>query len=154
MKKKTIKKNSTSHTSGESGSGLPETRASDVEKNISVEVKPKTQRRRFTAKYKLRILKEYENAERGEKGALLRREGLFSSQIVNWKKASEQSAMNALSKKRGPKSKVNPLQPKLTALEKEVARLKEKLRKANLILEIQGKFVGLLDANLDTEKTS
>jgi len=53
MKKKTIKKNSTSNTSGESDSGLPETRASDVEKNISVEVKPKTQRRRFTAKYKV-----------------------------------------------------------------------------------------------------
>jgi len=62
--------------------------------------------------------------------------------------------MNALSKKRGPKPKANPLQPKLTALENENARLKEKLRKANLILEIQGKFVGLLDANLDTEKTS
>lgn len=154
MKKIKTQKKSTSNTSAESDSGLPESRASDVSKNLSVEVKPKTQRRRFTGKYKLRILKEYENAERGEKGALLRREGLFSSQIVNWKKAIEKNAVDALSKKRGPKSKANPLQPKITELEKEIAKLKEKLRKANLILEIQGKFVGLLDENPDTEKTS
>ena len=119
------KKNSTSNPSVVSDSGVPESRVTDAAEKLNVEIKPKTQRRRFTAEYKLRILEKYDNSPRGEKGALLRREGLYSSQIIAWRKAREESLKKGLDQKRGPKKKTNPLQPKLTALEKEVARLKD-----------------------------
>ena len=66
-----------------------------------VEVTPKATRRRFTAEYKTRILAEYERLGDGEKGALLRREGLYSSLIYEWRKAAAAGAVEGLERKRG-----------------------------------------------------
>ncbi len=71
------------------------------------EVRERAVRRRFTAEYKLRILKEAESCtERGQLGALLRREGLYSTNLITWRRQLEKGTMEALSpRKRGPKGK-------------------------------------------------
>jgi transposase-like protein len=122
---------------------------------IDVEVPAKPKRRRFTAKYKLRVLDEVDAAGPGEQGAILRREGLYSSHISEWRAARREGALGGLSKRRG--RKVNPnraAEKKIAQLERELARTQEALRKAHLILEVQGKVAGLLGLNFDHEKTS
>lgn len=122
---------------------------------IDVEVPAKPKRRRFKAEYKLRILNEVEAAERGEVGAILRREGLYSSQISEWRAAQRRAALGGLEKKRGRKVDPNrAAQKKITQLEHELARTQEALRKAHLILEMQGKVAGLLGLNFDHGKNS
>src|SRR3990172_1389322 len=89
------------------------------------EVSSKARRRRFTAKYKQRILREAAACtEPGEIGALLRREGLYSSHLVAWRRAQERGALSALApKRRGPAPKVpHPLERKVAELEREVSR--------------------------------
>jgi len=88
-------------------------------KNPEPEVVPKAQRRQYTAEYKQRILREYEACtEPGERGALLRREGLYSSNMTNWRDQRERGALAGLSsKKRGPKE--NPQAVELARLKRE-----------------------------------
>jgi transposase len=88
------------------------------------EVPAKAQRRKFTSEYKLRIVREAERCkEPGEIGALLRREGLYSSLLTAWRREVEQGARAALrSKKRGPKARV--VDPRVKELERENARLR------------------------------
>ena len=97
------------------------------------EVPAKAQRRKFTAEYKLRIVREAERCKQpGEIGALLRREGLYSSLLTAWRREVEQGARRALrSKKRGPKARV--LDPRMKELERENQRLKRVV--ADLALE-------------------
>jgi len=117
------------------------------------EVLAKPVRRRFTADFKLRILDETDNAGPGEIGRILRREGLFSSQLAVWRKARKKGTLAALSKKRGPRKKAkNPLQKKVDRLERENARLRDDLEKANLILEVQKKVAALLGNPIDPGK--
>jgi transposase-like protein len=107
------------------------------------EVLEKKPRRKFTAAYKLRILKEFDACtHKGEKGALLRREGLYHSNICTWKRQREEGQLRALSpKKRGRKAKkVNPLATKVAQLERENKKLVERLRKAEIIIDVQKKF--------------
>lgn len=121
------------------------------------EVLAKPKRRRFTAQYRLRILEEADSCTRpGEVGRLLRREGLYSSHLSNWRKARRDGALRGLSrKKRGAKPKrTNPLEPKVRELEAEVARLEKKLQKAHAIMDVQKKVAGLLGFDLDNEKDS
>src|SRR6187200_3700310 len=82
------------------------------------EVPERARRRTFTAKYKLEILAAYDAAPDGEKGALLRREGLYSSHIVAWRKARDAGALAALSVPRGRKQR-DPLQEKIARLQAE-----------------------------------
>jgi hypothetical protein len=86
----------------------------------------------------------------GELGALLRREGLYSSQLSSWRKSRDQGILSGLSpQKRGRKRKlVNPEQKKLTALERENVALKKRLKKAELIIDIQKKVSELLGVPL------
>jgi transposase-like protein len=94
------------------------------------EVRERAVRRRFTAAYKLRILKEAEICkEQGQLGALLRREGLYSSNLVTWRRQMEQGTLEALSpKKRGPKTKrPDPSARRIAELERENEKLKKKL---------------------------
>lgn len=113
---------------------------------VDPEVPAKPRRRTFTAEYKLRILKETDEAAPGEIGIILRREGLYSSRLSEWRRARESGALTALSKKRGRKARErNPLDRKVRELERENARLREKLRKAEVIMEVQGKVAGLLE---------
>ena len=119
------------------------------------EVLAKPTRRQFTAEYRLRILEEADRCtDRGEIGRLLRREGLYSSHLANWRKARRQGALAGLKpKKRGRKpAGTNPLAPKVRALEAKVKRLEKELAAAHTILEVQGKVAGLLGFSLEDGK--
>ncbi len=129
--------------------------ASPEVSQVDVEVPAKPKRRRFTAAYKLRILDEVAAAGPGEQGAILRREGLYSSHICEWRAARRGGALSALEKRRG--RKVNPnraAEKRIAQLERELARSQEALRKAHLILDVQGKVAGLLGLNFNHEKNS
>jgi transposase len=108
------------------------------------EVPAKAQRRKFTSEYKLRIVREAERCkEPGEIGALLRREGLYSSLLTAWRREVEQGARTALrSKKRGPKAR--EVDPRVKELERENARLRKRLEHAELIIAVQKKVSKLL----------
>ena len=118
---------------------------------LDPEVTERAKRRRFTVEYKLRILHEAAACKRdGDLGALLRREGLYSSHLTTWRKAARSGSLNALSKKRGRKPiERNPLQGKVLKLERENARLEKELHKAHLIIDVQGKVAGLLGLSLE-----
>jgi transposase len=111
------------------------------------EVVAKAKRRIFTAEYKLRILQEAEDAasKRGGIGALLRREGLYSSLLATWRRERANGMLEALApQKRGPKSKRNPLLEENLKLQRQNARLTEDLRKAHIIIDVQKKVAALL----------
>ena len=104
-------------------------------------------RRNFTAKYKLRILDEADLCSQpGELGAMLRREGLYSSNLTTWRRQKEKGLLQAMSpKKRGRKHKEkNPLASRVAQLEKENRRLEQKLKQAELIIEAQKKMSEIL----------
>lgn len=107
-----------------------------------VVVKPK--RRQHTAEYKLRILRELDECTgKGEVGAILRREGLYSSLISKWREQHEQGSLNGLGgQRRGPK--VDPNAAELARLQRENKRLKEKLERAKLIIDVQKKVARLI----------
>ena len=104
--------------------------------SLEVEVMAKPTRRRYTAEYKLRILREAEvSSGRGELGALLRREGLYSSNLTAWRKQRERGELEGLSRKRGPAPKPrNPLADRVRALERENTRLKARAERAEGLL--------------------
>ena len=111
------------------------------------EVRAKAQRRRFTTAYKRQILAEVVACkERGEVGALLRREGLYSSHIAAWRKAEARGELaSAESKKRGPKSKVvDPSAKEAEQLRRRVVQLEKKLEQALALIDIQKKVAALL----------
>ena len=111
------------------------------------EVCEKKPRRHFTAAYKLRILKEFDACTQPrEKGALLRREGLYHSNICTWSRQREKGELQGLTpKKRGRKAReVNPLTTSVARLERENKRLNEKLRQAETIIEVQKKISEIL----------
>jgi transposase-like protein len=111
------------------------------------EVVAKAKRRTYTAEYKQRILLEAEAAAatRGGLGALLRREGLYSSLLTYWRRERAQGVLEALTpQKRGPKSKRNPLEEENQKLRRQNARLTEDLRKAQIIIDVQKKVAALL----------
>jgi len=120
------------------------------------EVPERARRRTFTAKYKLEILAAYDAAPEGEKGALLRREGLYSSHIVDWRRARDAGALAALAAPRGRKRR-DPQQEKITRLEAEKQRLEQELAKARFVVDVQAKLHALLEtlsASADTEPRS
>ena len=111
------------------------------------EVPEKKPRRKFTAKYKLRILAEAEACTNpGEIGVLLRREGLYSSNLAFWRRQRKKGLLDAMApKKRGRKKKEkNPLAQEVARLEKENRRLIHKLKQAELIIEAQKKMSEIL----------
>ena len=119
------------------------------------EVAAKPERRTFTAKYKLQILEEADLAEPGEVGQILRREGLYSSHLTAWRQARRTGALRHLGRKRGRKAETtNPLAKKVVHLERELTRTREQLRKAELIIEVQGKVAGLLGFCLEEGRSS
>jgi len=115
------------------------------------EVLEKASRRRFTAKYKLDILEEAEHCEAGQIGALLRREGLYSSHLTTWRRQREAGALEALGpRKRGRKPKVRDVQSqRLGELERENERLRQRLAQAETIIEVQKKVSTLLGITLN-----
>jgi len=116
-----------------------------------VEVTAKPTRRRYTAEYKHRILREAVACTRpGELGALLRREGLYSSNLTVWRKQRERREIEGLSqKKRGPLPKEkNPLAAKVATLERENRRLRARSERAEGLVELQKKVSEILGIEL------
>jgi transposase len=119
------------------------------------EVNEKPVRRHFDAAYKLRILEEADRCtEPGQVGELLRREGLYSSHLTNWRRLRDEGTLQSLSpKKRGRKAKRNDeTAQELERLRGENQRLAERLRKAETIIEVQKKIseiLGLTPASQD-----
>src|SRR5712692_633627 len=113
---------------GVSGEGLPDP-----------EVLEKAKRRRFSVEYKLRVLREADACKApGAIGALLRREGLYSSHLAVWRRQRETGALAGMrAKKRGPKGRGED--PRLKQQEREIVRLRRRLQQAETIIEIQKK---------------
>ena len=109
------------------------------------EVVPKAKRRRFTAEYKQRILEEADNCtEPGQIGALLRREGLYSSHLTTWRRQRDRGVVKGLSpKKRGRKRK-DELEREVARLQQENERLQASLEEAEMIIDVQKKLSRLL----------
>ena len=105
------------------------------------EVAARATRRRFSARYKLRILEQADGCESGEVGALLRREGLYWSNLQAWRQQREHGTLQALTpRKRGRKSKpVNPLDRQLKRVQAENRKLKRKLEKFEAMLDLPKK---------------
>lgn len=115
-------------------------------------VEAKAKRRRFTAEYKLRILREVDRAKgSGEVGAILRREGLYSSHLTQWRRDRDRVAKAGLAaRKRGPKGRVED--PRIKQLERENAKLRRQNRRLETMVDIQKNLLArphlLLDQKL------
>lgn len=119
------------------------------------EVPEKVTRRRHAGEYKKRILEQYEAAPPGARGALLRREGLYSSHIDSWRKQREAGVLEALAaKKRGRKrNPANAQALELEALRRKLARAERELKQARAIIEIQKKVSEALGIPLETSES-
>ena len=120
-----------------------------LEEGMKTEVVAKAKRRQYAAEYKLRILREIDECKgSGEVGALLRREGLYSSLVSKWREQSERGSLTGLSgHRRGPK--VDPQAVEIARLQRENKRLQEKLERAELIIDVQKKVARLLGVPLE-----
>ena len=119
------------------------------------EVAAHPKRRRFSAAYKVRIVEEAEACtEPGAVGALLRREGLYSSQLSKWRELYRTGALRALSDdKRGRKATKHPLEDECARLRKHNERLAHRLEQAETIIEIQKKVAAMLGNPLNSVET-
>lgn len=120
-------------------------------KDTEVSAKPK--RRTFSAEYRRRIVKEAAACTKpGKIGALLRREGLYSSHLVSWRRAAEKGELAALApKKRGAKPKRDERDRQLAEAQREIAKLKARAERAELLVEIQKKVASVLGIPLDSD---
>ena len=126
---------------------MTDTAEEKVEKDP--EVTQKAARRRFTADYKRRIALEADNCtEPGEIGALLRREGIYSSVLARWRRQLREESLSSSKK---PNGKTSPAE-KLKRLERENERLKEKLRHAELIIDVQKKVSEMIQTRSHEKK--
>jgi len=119
----------------------------------SPELSDRPRRRTFTAQAKLRVLAEIDSAaDTGGIGAILRREGLYSSALSEWRRQRDSGALGGLAPaKRGPKSAApNPLTAELAEAKREIARLGRRLEHAEAIIGIQKKVAALLGIPLAT----
>lgn len=114
-------------------------------------------RRQYSAKYKLAILAEYEQLDRDGKGALLRREGLYTSLISEWRKQRDRGALEALSKTKG-RPPVDPVERENARLRADNDKLRGELAKARKVIEVQGELSALLgqlaDSSAETDESS
>jgi len=111
------------------------------------QVDDKPKRRVFDPEYKLAILERLEECrgKRGAVGELLRKEGLYAAQVAKWKEEAEEALSGALCKKRGPKPDLEAkAENRIAQLEREKAALQEKLRQAEVIIEVQKKISEIL----------
>jgi transposase len=114
------------------------------------ELVERAQRRRFTSAYKLAIVHETDHLtdRPGEIGALLRREGLYSSHLTKWRRLRDEGALQALSQPRGPKPP-HPLEVENAQLKRRLARAEAELEKARTVIEVQGNVSALLGQLLE-----
>lgn len=107
------------------------------------EVPAKARTRQYSASYKARVLAEYEELDKAGKGALLRREGLYTSLISAWRQQRDQGALAALSKAAG-RPVADPKDREIAKLRRDTERLTAELDKARKVIEVQGKLSALL----------
>ena len=127
----------------------------DPQVEVETEVSAKATRRRYTAEYKRRILKEADSCTRpGEMGALLRREGLYSSHVTTWRAQQRRGELAGLSaKRRGPQSRrPDPRDRKIAEQEREIARWKARAERAEALVDLQKKVSELLGIQLPEPK--
>jgi transposase-like protein len=120
------------------------------------EVPARAKRRTFTAQYKLDVVAEYDAAPEGHKGAILRREGLYSSHVVEWRKARDAGALAGLKATRGRKRR-DKRDKQIAELKAEKQQLEQELAMARFVVEVQGKLHALLEMlceSADTEPKS
>jgi transposase-like protein len=111
------------------------------------EVPEKARRRTFTAQYKQDVLAAYEAAANGEKGAILRREGLYSSLITEWRRARDAGAPAGPARAPG-RPAADPRDAQIARLQKEKAKLEQELAKARFVADVQSKLQALLACDL------
>jgi transposase len=131
----------------ERSGGLTKSAASQIRVSIAdPEVLVSSGRRRFKAAYKARIVREADACkEPGEIGSLLRREGLYSSHLNNWRREYRKGAESALADdKRGRKQTKNPLEPEVERLGRELKQTQQKLHQAEMIIDFQKKLCEIL----------
>lgn len=133
---------------GERDSEIP-ARAAGEGSPPDPELVEKAKRRTFTAAYKQRIVREAEACTRpGEIGALLRREGLYSSLLTEWRRASEAGALDALKRPRG-RPAADPRDAEIARLKRRAERAEAELVKARKVIEVQGNVSALLGELLE-----
>lgn len=118
--------------------------ADDATQRPDPEVPERARRRTFTAKYKLEVLAAYDAAADGDKGAVLRREGLYSSHIVDWRKARDAGALAGLAVPRGRKRR-DAAAEEIARLQAEKQRLEQELAKTRAVVDVQAKLHALLE---------
>ena len=121
------------------------------------EVPEKKPRRKFTAKYKLEILEKVETCTRPSQiGLLLRKEGLYSSNLTTWRKQRDNGLLEAMAPKKRGRKKIekNPLAQEVARLQRDNERLKRKLKQAETIIEVQKKISQILGISQDHDEES
>ena len=132
-----------------SGGGVPTPDAPRAALRDS-EVPATPRRRQFSASYKLEILEEADRCTNsGSIGALLRREGLYSSHLTSWRAARREGSLAQLSRKRGTKPKASRETKEIQRLHKENARLRRELERAQTVIEVQKKLSEMLGIDLN-----
>ncbi len=122
----------------------------------STEVEAKARRRRFTAEYKRRIVREADRCTTsGAIGALLRREGLYSSLLATWRAARDRGELEGLApKQRGPKAVApDPRDKRIAEQERELGKWRKRAERAEALVEVQKKVALLLGMSLDSDKS-
>ena len=122
----------------------PGVHAGAVMDHSSGEVPERAKRRTFTAAYKLKIVEEYEAATPGERGVVLRREGLYSSHLTEWRKARDTGALAGLAATRG-RPPADPVERDNERLRARTSQLEADLDTARRVIEVQGKVSALLE---------
>lgn len=126
--------------------------AEDATQRPDPEVPERARRRTFTAKYKLEVLAAYDAAPDGEKGAVLRREGLYSSHITEWRKARDAGALAGLAAPRGRKRRDRAAE-QIARLQAEKQRLEQELAKTRAVVDVQAKLHALLETLSESADT-
>jgi transposase len=116
----------------------------DKERRPAPEVPARPRPRSYSARYKAEVLAEYERLDKAGKGALLRREGLYTSLISEWRKQRDRGALQALAKPSG-RPPADPVERENARLRRENERLAAELSKARKVIEVQGKLSALLE---------
>jgi transposase len=134
------------HMAGVADSVLGDITAGRAAPRPNPEVVSRAKRRRYTAEFKQRILAEADRAKgSGEIGSVLRRNGLYSSHLVKWRRERAAGIVEGLTpQKRGPKSKANPLTGENEKLRHDIEQLADQLRRAEIVIDVQKKVAMLL----------
>jgi transposase len=126
-----------------------------AQQEAEIEVAAKAVRRQFPVEYKRKIVREADACKTpGAIGALLRREGLYSSHLTTWRAARERGELNGAPKKRGPTAQVpDPRDKRIAELERERARWQRRAERAEALVEVQKKVAALLGTPLESENS-